>query len=347
MPSIIDILHSDQPIIDVRTPAEFEQAHIPGAHNIPLFTNQERHEVGLTYKQVGKDAAVKLGLTFVGPKLASFVEAVEAICPSKQATIHCWRGGMRSQSMSWLLNTSGFQTKTIEGGYKAFRNIVLEQFKLPIELISLGGNTGGGKTDILKALNALGEPVIDLEGIANHKGSAFGNQGPQPSTEHFENTIAFQLIKLKKRSPIWVEDESRNIGKVFLPAELKLQMNASPLIIIERSFEQRVEALCEDYGKVSTAELIADFKKIEKRIGGQFVKAAIEHLEQGDIKSACAIALKYYDKSYNHSMVRSGRKPSFTQVYDQQKTMEIAQQLIEWKNQNLLNTVTDQAAVAK
>jgi tRNA 2-selenouridine synthase len=340
MQSIIDILESIKPIIDVRTPAEFAQGHIPNAQNIPLFTNEERHEVGLCYKQKGKDAAVKLGLKYVGPKLELFVESAEHFSQNKQAIIHCWRGGMRSQSMAWLLKTSGFETQIIEGGYKAFRNVVLNQFKEPHSLISLGGYTGSGKTEILHALRGLGEPIIDLEGIANHKGSAFGIMGDQPSSEHFENTVATELIGHKNQGPIWIEDESRNIGKVYLNNDLKNLMNASPLVVIDKPNDLRIEGLCEDYGKVPIASLTEDFKKIEKRLGGQHVKAAIKYLENDDLASACAIALHYYDKSYEHALQRSSRDPHLTLSIGHLSNMEVAKQLIEWKNLNLLNSAT-------
>ena len=156
----------------------------------------------------------------------------------------------------------------------------------------MGGYTGSGKTEILHALRELGEPIIDLEGIANHKGSAFGIMGDQPSSEHFENTVATELIGHKNQGPIWIEDESRNIGKVYLNNDLKNLMNASPLVVIDKPNDLRIEGLCEDYGKVPIASLIEDFKKIEKRLGGQHVKAAIEYLENDDLASACAIALQ-------------------------------------------------------
>ena len=345
--SIIEILESNTPVIDVRTPAEFSQGHVPNAMNIPLFTNEERHEVGLCYKQKGKDAAVKLGLKYVGPKLELFVESSERLSPNKKVVIHCWRGGMRSQSMAWLLGTAGFETRIIEGGYKAFRNTVLDQFKAEQSLISLGGYTGSGKTEILHALKELGEPIIDLEGLANHKGSAFGIQGLQPSSEHFENAVALELIKLKNHGSIWIEDESRNIGKVFLPNELKAQMNDSPLVIVDKPNKLRVKGLCEDYGNVPIQNLIDDFKKIERRLGGQHVKAAIKHLEENDLASACEIALNYYDKSYEHSLMRSKRKPQLSLSIEQQSNTEVAKQLIEWKNQSLLNSATAQAVDVK
>ncbi len=347
MQSIIDFLESSTPIIDVRTPAEFAQGHIPNAQNIPLFTNEERHEVGLCYKQKGKDAAVKLGLKYVGPKLELFVESSEQFSQNKQVVIHCWRGGMRSRSMAWLLKTSGFEIQIIEGGYKVYRNAILDQFKAPQSLISLGGYTGSGKTQILHALKELGEPTIDLEGLANHKGSAFGILGKQPSSEHFENTVAYELIRLKNKGPIWIEDESRNIGKVFLPNDLKNQMNSSPLVVVNKPNNRRIKALCEDYGKVSIDSLILDFKKIEKRLGGQHVKAAIEYLENNDLVSACKIALNYYDKAYEHALQRSDRKPTFTFPIEQLSNIQVAEKLIEWKNQNLLNSATALAVDAK
>src|SRR3989339_1355584 len=195
MPKIISVAEflkrgNSLPIIDVRSPGEYEHAHIPGALALPLFSNEERAEVGTIYKQRGRVQAVQKGLEFVGPKLKDFTKFALKL-NSDELLIHCWRGGMRSSAMAWLLETVGINCSLLKDGYKAYRNHVLESFDLPYKILLLGGYTGSGKTEILSALKEAGEQVVDLEGLSNHKGSAFGalGQGIQPSSEQFENTL--------------------------------------------------------------------------------------------------------------------------------------------------------------
>jgi len=190
------------PVIDVRSPGEYDHAHIPHAINIPLFDNEERAKVGTRYKQVGKDSAVLLGLELVGPKLADFVKKARRLnLTGQEVLVHCWRGGMRSGSFAWLLNTAGIKARTLEGGYKAYRSQVLAAFAEPARMI-YGGKTGSGKTEILHELAKQGEQVIDLEALANHKGSSYGaiGQEPQPSSEQFENKL-FAVWRKTRSSP--------------------------------------------------------------------------------------------------------------------------------------------------
>jgi len=180
------------PVFDVRTPAEFAKGHIPGAFNLPLFSDEERRRVGIIYKQIGRESAILEGLEYVGPKMRRIVETVQSITGHKTLLLHCWRGGMRSSSVAWLLNTSGYEIFLLKGGYKAFRHYVLDSFEIPRDIIILSGHTGSGKTEILQALSRLGEQAIDLEKLACHKGSAFGSLGetPQPAQQEFENHLA-------------------------------------------------------------------------------------------------------------------------------------------------------------
>ena len=179
------------PLLDVRSPAEFEQGHIPGAINVALFTNEERARVGTIYKTQGKDEAVLEGLRIVGPKMASIVEQALELAPERKLKVHCWRGGMRSGSVGWLLRQAGFSVEVLNGGYKAYRQKVLQELANPFNFVVVGGPTGSGKTHVLKALQNSGEQVIDLEGLAHHRGSAFGHMGleEQPSSEYFENLL--------------------------------------------------------------------------------------------------------------------------------------------------------------
>jgi tRNA 2-selenouridine synthase len=298
-----DFLQESQtvPVIDVRSPAEYEHAHIPNAINVPLFNNEERAKVGTCYKQLGRDAAVRLGLKLIGPKLAYFVEQADQIAPHREVLVHCWRGGMRSGSFAWLLRTAGFQVRTLEGGYKAYRNHVLAAFERPQNIIILGGHTGSGKTDILRELAALGEQVIDLEAIAHHKGSSYGaiGQAPQPSSEQFENLLYLPWSQLDTTRRLWLEDESRHIGTCFIPLALWQQMQRVPKILfVDVPKSVRVQRLVREYAGFGKELLQQATERIKKRLGGQHYKAAIEALDRGDYAAVADISLNYYDKAY-------------------------------------------------
>src|ERR1700733_14354956 len=219
-----DFLFSTEPLFDVRSPGEFQHSHIPGAVSLPLFSDEERAQVGLCYKQQGKEPALMLGLKFVGPKLSEMADKVIKQCLQGRARVYCWRGGMRSSSVAMLLRMTGLQVMTLEGGYKRFRRHVLQTLSqiFSEKLVVIGGMTGSGKTEILRVLKERGEQVVDLEQLANHRGSAFGGIGMelQPSVEQFENKIACLWDKLDLDRRIWLEDESRMIGKCKIPDAL-------------------------------------------------------------------------------------------------------------------------------
>lgn len=303
--SIAEFLQGDAPIIDVRAPKEFAQGRIPGAHALPLFCDEERAVVGTLYKQQGRDAAVLEGLRIVGPRLADLVAQARAIAPDGRIRVHCWRGGERSGSVAWLLDKAGFaEVSTLRGGYKAFRGHVLASFDAPIELRVLGGYTGSGKTELLHMLKAQGEQVIDLEGLANHKGSSFGALGerPQPTTEQFENLLWSESRALDRSRPIWVEDESLMIGRCKIPQPFYDRMRAATLFFVDMPQEERAERLVADYGKYPKEQLAEAIKRIEKRLGPQHCKAALEALAAGDLKSVARITLTYYDKAYRRGL---------------------------------------------
>jgi tRNA 2-selenouridine synthase len=289
------------PIIDVRSPSEFEQGHIPTAINIPLFDNDERAAVGTVYKQNSKEAAIKLGYTYVNPKLKIFIDESQKVASDKIIAVHCWRGGMRSQSFAEHLHNNGFKTVyVVEKGYKAFRRYVLDFFKNEFKLKILGGYTGSGKTDILKQLAVKGEQVIDLEGLANHKGSAFGAIGEksQPTVETFENNLFWQMNKLDLNRHIWVEDESLNIGKVVIPRPLFEQMHNRQVIFIDIPVKERAKYLVNTYGLFDKESLKLSILKIEKRLGYDRTKTAVTALENNNLQQVAEITLKYYDKAY-------------------------------------------------
>ena len=298
-----DLLAHNTPIIDVRSPLEFEHAHIPGAHSLPLFTDEERAVVGTLYKHEGRDVALLEGLRIAGPKLADIVERARGIAPEQRIRIHCWRGGERSASVAWLLEKAGFaEVLTLRGGYKAFRRHVLESFQAPMHLCILGGYTGTGKTAVLEHLGALKEQVIDLEAIAHHKGSSFGGIGedPQPSTEQFENELWAALQRIDPQRPCWVEDESATIGRVKIPDPFYARMRASQLYFAEMPVNERTARLVEDYGHYHTELLAEAITRIRKRIGPQHCTAALEALANGDLHTVALISLRYYDKTYAH-----------------------------------------------
>ena len=289
-------------LIDVRSPAEYAHAHIPKALSLPLFNDTERAKVGTIYKQVSPESALFKGLDIVGPKMSGFIKKAIKWSPSRKVIVHCWRGGKRSGSMAWLLKFAGFDVMTIEGGYKAYRQYVLQQFEnQSIKAIILGGKTGSGKTLILKELEKRGEQIIDLEGLAHHKGSAFGWIGEerQPSSEQFDNNLFDVFRTLNPQKRVWIENESRSVGSVFIQQGFWNQMRSAPLIHIEVPFEVRVNHLIEGYTLTSQADLVASFEKIKKKLGYNHAKNAIDCVQQGQYAEAAAMGLKYYDKAYN------------------------------------------------
>lgn len=288
-------------VLDVRTPAEFENGHIPGAVNLPLFSNEERAIVGTIYKQKGNQEAVLKGLEFVGPKMADFLREAKKMAVDGKILVHCWRGGMRSGSMAWLFETGGLESFTLRGGYKAYRNLLLGSFARRFDLRVVGGETGSGKTEILHAIGRAGEQILDLEAIASHRGSSFGalGQAAQPSVEQFENDLFAAMEKLDPARPVWIEDESKSIGRVYIPNALWAQKMAAPVYRIRIPFEVRLQRLVKDYGHFPKELLAEGVLRIKKRLGGLATQQAIEALENGDLAETTRITLRYYDKAYD------------------------------------------------
>lgn len=328
-------LANDYPVLDVRSPGEYLHAHIPGAYSLPLFTDQERAVVGTLYKQEGKESAIRTGLDYFGVKMRRMVEDVsghyQSFLPkgskadhnatAKPILVHCWRGGMRSAGVAWLLDLYGFKVYTLTGGYKSFRKWVLSTFEKQVPIHILGGYTGSGKTDLLHRLQAKGKhPVIDLEGIAGHKGSAFGAIGleKQPSQEMFENKLAISLFKYSAFysdnvndqsknapaiSPVWMEDESQRIGTVNIPQPLWEHMRKQPVYFLDIPFDERLAYLTATYGKLNKSDLAAAITRIQKRLGGLETKNALGFLIEGDIRNCFSVLLHYYDKKYKKSLL--------------------------------------------
>ncbi|MEO1209315.1 MAG: tRNA 2-selenouridine(34) synthase MnmH [Cyanobacteria bacterium J06638_20] len=303
---IAEFLTQPSSILDVRSPAEFDQGHIPEALSFPLFSNDERAEVGTCYKQEGRDAAVELGFTIAGPKFADFIQKAKAIAPDRQVRVHCWRGGMRSGAIAWVLEMAGFHVTTLMGGYKAFRRWVLAAFEQERAIAIIGGMTGTGKTDILHALAEQGEKVLDLEGLANHRGSSFGSLmlPSQPTNEQFENSLAMELAQLNPERRVWIEAESKSIGQCRVPNALFQHMEAAPIFEILRPKAERLDLLVALYGQAPLADLITATERIRKRLGGQRTQEAVALLQAHQFHAAFDHLLYYYDKTYEYDLQR-------------------------------------------
>ncbi len=292
------------PVIDVRSPSEYLSGHIPGSFNIPLFDDRQREIVGTKYKKEGRLPAIIEGLKLTGPSMADKLKKALDISKDGKLLVHCWRGGMRSESMAWLFSQGDIESSVLEGGYKNFRHHILESLCESRKMIILGGMTGSSKTHILRQLKICGEQVIDLEKIANHKGSAFGSLGqpPQPTTEQFANLLFDEWKNLKAGQPLWLEDESRNIGSVFMPDQFYFNMQNSHAIVLMMDVKTRLPRLLEEYSEFPADLLKAAVMKISKRLGGDDTKEALMAIETGDLAKAMELTLRYYDKTYMFSL---------------------------------------------
>ena len=337
------LLAKEFPVLDVRSPAEYLHAHIPNAISLPLFNDEERAKVGTAYKQQSREQAIKFGLDFFGARMRDMVEKVEEIVAScglrvadlttsktnsiiknsndlvinpqpETILLHCWRGGMRSAAVAWLLDLYGFKVYTLIDGYKGYRNWVLDQFTKSYNFKIIGGYTGSGKTLLLHALAKENNHTIDLEGLANHKGSALGALGnlPQPTQEMFENLLAEKLAletnvfterQFAQCEPptanfIFLEDESQRIGNLQIPMPLWYCMRKAPVFFVDIPFEERLNYLTDEYGVHEKPSLVNAIMRIQKRLGGLETKNAINFLLENNFKESFKILLHYYDKWY-------------------------------------------------
>lgn len=307
------------PVFDVRSPGEFNHAHVPGAYSLPLFTDEERKVVGTAYKQQGKQKAIKIGLDYFGVKMNQMIEEVERVIkerhkllgkqrsdePEKKILVHCWRGGMRSAGVAWLLDLYGFNVYTLEGGYKTYRNWVLQQFDKEYDISILGGYTGSAKTDVLLQLESHEHGIINLEGLANHKGSAFGalGQPPQPTQEMFENILATELYQ-KATKHFWLEDESQRIGSLNIPHALWKTMRQKQVYFLDIPFENRLDYILSTYTGFEKEKYINAIIRIQKRLGPLETKTAINCLLEDDFRACFRILLAHYDKAYHKSLLQ-------------------------------------------
>jgi len=292
------------PLVDVRTPAEYAQGHIPGAYNVPLFSNEERVLVGTTYKQQSREDAILLGFDLAGPKWSGFIRNCLQLAPGKRIAVHCWRGGMRSGAMAWALGMYGFEVYQIKGGYKEFRRWAHGLFARPFHLQVLGGMTGSGKTRLLQHMQTCGQQVVDLEALAQHQGSAYGsmNRMVQPTQEQFENNLAWALKDLDISRRLWLEDESQKIGKCSIPLPLWQRMRGAPIIELQVALEQRIAALVQDYGCLDPDFLAERTEQIRKRLGPEQTRDAVIAIREGRMADFIRIVLVYYDKTYRKGL---------------------------------------------
>ena len=297
-------------VIDVRTPLEFVQGHIPGAVNIPIFTNEERVIVGTTYKQKGRQPAILLGFELTGPKWADFIRQAEELAPNKKVLVHCWRGGMRSGAMAWAFDLYGFEVGTLKGGYKAFRGSNIRSFSEKYNFRILSGGTGSAKTETLAELKNLGEQVIDLEDLAQHQGSSFGSMGKliQPSQEQFENLFAVKLQEMDKTKTIWLEDESVTIGRRVIPKPIWEQMRNTEVLKLEISKSERITFLTSQYGALDKDFLKAAVLGIAKKLGPLETKLTLQAIDEGRMRDFITQVLVYYDKTYQKGINRRNQE---------------------------------------
>jgi len=292
------------PVLDARSESEYAQGHICGALNFPVLNDEERKLVGICYKIKGHEKAVILGYELAGPKFHEVIKLAYKQFPDRKILMHCFRGGLRSRILSYVLHSAGFDVCVLVGGYKAYRKNVLQILDADLNLKVIGGYTGSCKTIILNECKKNGQQIIDIEAQANHRGSAFGGIGlpQQPTQEQFENNLAGLISELDLSKTIWVEDESRMTGKLKLPDKFYAQIRNAPLYFIDKSFEERSSNILNTYGKFDKQLLIESTKKLEKRLGNLQMREAVMHLENNEMQLWLDIVLTYYDKAYEYGV---------------------------------------------
>ena len=323
------LLLSRCPLMDVRAPVEYLRGSIPGASNLPLLDDPQRQVIGLEYKQAGQAAAIALGEQLATSavreqRLAAWSNWLAA---HPDASLFCWRGGLRSQITQQWLAQAGWQVPRVAGGFKAMRRLLLdvtEEFCATVPVWVLSGATGSGKTDLLQAWPRS----IDLEGLARHRGSAFGALGPQPSQIDFENALALCMLEALQHpgQPVLIEDESRLVGRLMLPLPLQETLKKAPLLVLEASLEERVARITRDYlssreprQELLEAQILGNLDRIRKRLGAERHQRLRADWEQaltdllrgqgaaGFHSGILELLQHYYDPMYRHQQGRQSR----------------------------------------
>jgi tRNA 2-selenouridine synthase len=305
-------------LIDVRSQSEFKESTIPGSINIPLFNDEERKEVGTLYKQVSIQAAKDKGLEIVSHKLPQFIKEFASV--DAQKAVFCWRGGMRSKTTATVLSLMGIHTYRVQGGVRAYRKWVvqtLENFDFKPHCVVINGYTGTGKTQILKLLAERGYPVLDLEGLAQHRGSIFGQIGLEPHNQKtFEALLVDELLRLNNEPYILIEAESKRIGKVVLPDMITQAKENGTLIFIDIPIEQRVQHIIDEYRpEAHREECIAAFSRIQKKIHSPVANEIYNHLLEDRFAEGVALMLEYYyDSRYDFAVKQYENEQTFIKV---------------------------------
>ena len=301
--SVIEALCEENTLIDVRTAQEYEKGSIPDAFNYPLFDNLERAEIGVIYRKIGKNAAVVKGLEFFEPRIQQFLSSLTDL-KSKRLVVFCARGGMRSASVVRLLQYQGFQAAQLQGGYKSYRSYVLRQLRKPVPpLIVLHGRTGVGKTLLLKKL----PDHLDLEEFAGHRSSLFGAINKMPQTQkNFEALLAKKILELPNTRPVFIEGESRKVGKVFIPQSLAEAMKYGTLVLLQASFDTRIRRIVEEY-KICDEQTFLQtdsiLQSMQKVLGKKKAEQLRQWLRKGEFENIVHVLLEeYYDPRYQHAM---------------------------------------------
>tara|TARA_Y100001968_G_scaffold161018_1_gene147314 strand:- start:1295 stop:2347 length:1053 start_codon:yes stop_codon:yes gene_type:complete len=311
---VTDFRNLSSPIVDVRSPSEFCKGHWPGAVNVPLFSDIERETIGKSYKKESRLKAILNGLKVTLPNTSKLLKIIFQTATmeeglDKSLRIYCWRGGMRSNAFAWLARSIGIKTYLLKGGYKSYRKWVLHQFETDLPIRLIGGKTGTRKTDLLNYITEENIYVIDLEGIANHRGSSFGSLGmeEQPTTQQFENILAESIYNFHKNNAteIWLEAESSNLGKCRIPINLYTKMKKAPILEIIKSKNERVNNLVNLYSQNSQTDLKDAVSRISKRLGPLRTKEAITAIEKKEWSKACEAMLDYYDKCYEYELKKT------------------------------------------
>jgi len=286
--------------IDVRCPREYKKGHFSNAINIPLFSNIEYEEIGKLYKASGKEASYELGLKYLKLSKKNILDQLSKL-KTKNMIIYCARGGLRSKGFEKICIDEGYKVERINNGYKGIRKHVLNSFKVNQKIIIVAGSTGTGKTSLLHKMKKQGLNIIDLEKLANHRGSAFGDVGlsEQPTQQQFENNLSVDWSSINKNSIVYIESESRKIGKVVIPESIWNQMQLGFYLKINMNIKRRIKNLVNDYGIYSKEIIENRINRISKKLGGQHTKKAINLLYDGRLADLCKLLLNnYYDKMY-------------------------------------------------